>query len=64
MHVAPHIHTYTRTRKHMCVYARVRVRVRVHVESQLVGCWALTEPSNGSDASALTATATKVPGEI
>ncbi|EFJ49890.1 hypothetical protein VOLCADRAFT_58804 [Volvox carteri f. nagariensis] len=29
---------------------------------ELVGCWALTEPSNGSDASALTATATKVPG--
>ncbi|KAJ9509277.1 hypothetical protein QJQ45_001730 [Haematococcus lacustris] len=28
----------------------------------LVGCWALTEPSNGSDASALTCTATKVPG--
>jgi hypothetical protein len=25
-----------------------------------VGCWALTEPSNGSDASALTCTATKV----
>ncbi|KAG2441458.1 hypothetical protein HXX76_003080 [Chlamydomonas incerta] len=29
---------------------------------ELVGCWALTEPSNGSDASALTSTATKVPG--
>ncbi|KAF5832892.1 acyl-CoA dehydrogenase/oxidase [Dunaliella salina] len=28
----------------------------------LVGCWALTEPSNGSDASSLTTTATKVPG--
>lgn len=27
-----------------------------------VGCWALTEPSNGSDASGLTATAKKVPG--
>lgn len=27
---------------------------------QLVGCWALTEPSNGSDAAALTCTATKV----
>jgi len=25
-----------------------------------VGCWALTEPSNGSDAAALTTTATKV----
>lgn len=29
---------------------------------ELVGCWALTEPSNGSDASGLTTTATKVPG--
>ncbi|KAG2485503.1 hypothetical protein HYH03_015776 [Edaphochlamys debaryana] len=29
---------------------------------ELVGCWCLTEPSNGSDASALTTTATKVPG--
>lgn len=27
-----------------------------------VGCWALTEPSNGSDASALTTTATRVAG--
>eukprot|EP00775_Hariotina_reticulata_P002983 gene2983-3266_t len=27
-----------------------------------VGCWALTEPSNGSDASSLTCTATKVTG--
>jgi acyl-CoA oxidase len=27
-----------------------------------VGCWALTEPSNGSDASGLTCSATKVPG--
>lgn len=27
-----------------------------------VGCWALSEPSNGSDASALTCTATKAPG--
>lgn len=27
-----------------------------------IGCWALTEPSNGSDASSLTSTATKVPG--
>ncbi|KAF8073233.1 ACX4 [Scenedesmus sp. PABB004] len=30
--------------------------------NKLVGCWALTEPSNGSDASGLTATATKVTG--
>lgn len=29
---------------------------------EYVGCWALTEPSNGSDASALTTTARKVPG--
>ena len=29
-------------------------------DNSLVGCWALTEPSNGSDASALTCTATKV----
>jgi alkylation response protein AidB-like acyl-CoA dehydrogenase len=28
--------------------------------NKLVGCWALTEPSNGSDASALTTSATKV----
>mmetsp|Transcript_25590 Transcript_25590/g.64931 ORF Transcript_25590/g.64931 Transcript_25590/m.64931 type:complete len:461 (-) Transcript_25590:299-1681(-) len=28
----------------------------------LVGCWALTEPSNGSDASSIRCTATKVPG--
>ena len=28
----------------------------------LVGCWGLTEPSNGSDAAALMTTATKVPG--
>ncbi len=28
----------------------------------LAGCWALTEPSNGSDASALTTTATKASG--
>lgn len=27
-----------------------------------VGCWALTEPSNGSDASALTTTARRVQG--
>ena len=27
-----------------------------------VGCWALTEPSNGSDASALTTTARRVDG--
>jgi hypothetical protein len=31
-------------------------------DNSLVGCWALTEPSNGSDASALTCTATKVRG--
>lgn len=31
-------------------------------DNSLVGCWALTEPSNGSDASALTCTATKVTG--
>lgn len=31
-------------------------------KNDLVGCWALTEPSNGSDASALTCTATKVTG--
>jgi hypothetical protein len=29
-------------------------------DNSLAGCWALTEPSNGSDASALTCTATKV----
>ncbi|WIA09779.1 hypothetical protein OEZ85_009157 [Tetradesmus obliquus] len=29
---------------------------------ELAGCWALTEPSNGSDASALTCRATKVSG--
>ena len=29
---------------------------------ELVGCWALTEPSNGSDASALLTTATRAPG--
>ncbi|MEW5306864.1 MAG: hypothetical protein WDW38_005749 [Sanguina aurantia] len=29
---------------------------------ETVGCWALTEPSNGSDAAALTCSATKVPG--
>jgi len=29
---------------------------------ELTGCWALTEPSNGSDASDLKCTATKVPG--
>jgi acyl-CoA oxidase len=28
----------------------------------LVGCWALTEPSNGSDASGLTTSARKVEG--
>eukprot|EP00878_Enallax_costatus_P039041 GHUV01044557.1.p1 GENE.GHUV01044557.1~~GHUV01044557.1.p1 ORF type:complete len:212 (-),score=45.89 GHUV01044557.1:597-1172(-) len=31
-------------------------------KNDLVGCWALTEPSHGSDASALTCTATKVTG--
>ncbi|KAI8474954.1 MAG: acyl-CoA dehydrogenase NM domain-like protein [Monoraphidium minutum] len=39
---------------------------RAHLEAmskyQQVGCWALTEPSNGSDASSLTCSATKVPG--
>lgn len=29
---------------------------------EYTGCWALTEPSNGSDASGLQCTATKVPG--
>ena len=29
---------------------------------EYAGCWALTEPSNGSDASGLQCTATKVPG--
>mmetsp|Transcript_12566 Transcript_12566/g.27116 ORF Transcript_12566/g.27116 Transcript_12566/m.27116 type:complete len:444 (-) Transcript_12566:761-2092(-) len=29
---------------------------------EYAGCWALTEPSNGSDASSLMCTATKVPG--
>jgi len=33
-----------------------------HTPKQQVGCWALTEPSNGSDASGLTCSATKVPG--
>jgi acyl-CoA oxidase len=29
---------------------------------EYIGCWALTEPSNGSDAAALTTSARRVPG--
>lgn len=39
-----------------------RTHLAAMAKYEQVGCWALTEPSNGSDASGLTCSATKVPG--